>query len=195
MYRNLIGFAIWIIFSGQLLLAQEVPRVISYDKEEYKAYNQNWGIAQSTEGLMYFANSAGLLEFDGQYWRTYPLPDKQILRAVASDDKGKIFGGGYGEFGYWEADENGTLQYHSLQEKLDHPQSASEEIWNIVVDSQLVLFQSFSEVYAYDYQQVYRIDDPGIDGLSRSSRTNCKPGLPSRDSGLFPAHLLSLISG
>lgn len=162
MYRNLIGFAIWIIFSGQLLLAQEVPRVISYDKEEYKAYNQNWGIAQSTEGLMYFANSAGLLEFDGQYWRTYPLPDKQILRAVASDDKGKIFGGGYGEFGYWEADENGTLQYHSLQEKLDHPQSASEEIWNIVVDSQLVLFQSFSEVYAYDYQQVYRIDDPGL---------------------------------
>ncbi|WP_170110303.1 triple tyrosine motif-containing protein [Flavilitoribacter nigricans] len=151
-----------LLFSAKLVFAQEVPRVISYDKEEYKAYNQNWGITQTPEGLMYFANSAGLLEYDGQYWRTYPLPDKQILRSVASDGKGKIFSGGYGEFGYWEADENGSLQYYSLQEELEHPQSASEEIWNIVVDSQLVLFHSFSEVYAYDYEQVYRIDDPGL---------------------------------
>ena len=162
MYKNLICFTIWILFPWVVLTAREVPRVISFDKEHYKAYNQNWGVTQSPEGLMYFANSAGLLEYDGQYWRTYPLPDKQILRSVATDGQGKIFGGGYGEFGYWEANEFGNLQYHSLQKQLNHPQSASEEIWNIVVDSQLVLFQSFSEVYAYDYRQVYRIDDPGL---------------------------------
>lgn len=162
MYRHLICFAVWIMLSGKWLVAQEVPRVISFDKEQYKAYNQNWAITQTPEGLMYFANSAGLLEYDGQYWRTYPLPDKQILRSVATDNQGKIFGGGYGEFGYWEANEYGNLQYYSLQEELQHPQSASEEIWNIVVDSQLVLFQSFSEVYAYDYEKVYRIEDPGL---------------------------------
>ncbi len=162
MLRYLLYIAIWMMLSGNLLFAREVPRVISFNKETYKAYNQNWAITQTPEGLMYFANSAGLLEYDGQSWRTYPLPNKQILRAVASDNQGKVFGGGYGEFGYWEANAYGNLQYHSLQEELQHPQSASEEIWNIVVDSQLVLFQSFSEVYAYDYEKVYRINDPGL---------------------------------
>ena len=47
--------------------------------------------------------------------RPIPYPDKQTLRSVASDGQGKIFGGGYGEFGYWEADDNGQLQYSSLR--------------------------------------------------------------------------------
>jgi ligand-binding sensor domain-containing protein/DNA-binding CsgD family transcriptional regulator len=144
------------------LNAQEVPRIVSFNKNQYGAYNQNWGITQTREGLMYFANAAGLLEFDGENWRTYPLPDKQVLRSVATDGKGKIFGGGYGEFGYWEADRRGELQYHSLRDLLERKEADSEEIWNIVVDSQLVLFQSFSEVYAYDYEKVYMLDDPGL---------------------------------
>lgn len=154
--------AILLICTGSLAMGQEVPRILSFDKNEYKAYNQNWGISQSPQGLMYFANSAGLLEFDGRYWQTYPLPDKQTLRTVACDQGGRIYGGGYGEFGYWEPNELGVLQYHSLRAELDYPPAEAEEIWNIVLDSQLVLFQSFSDVYIYDYEKVYRVDDPGL---------------------------------
>lgn len=162
MSRYFWWVAISIVLPGKCLVAQAVPRVISFDKDQYEAYNQNWGITQTPEGLMYFANSAGLLEYDGQYWRTYQLPDKQILRSVATDGQGKIFGGGYGEFGFWEADKYGRLKYRSLRGELNHQLADSEEFWNIVVDSQLVLFQSFSEVYAYDYDQVFRIEDPGL---------------------------------
>lgn len=156
------GHILLLILPVFSLFSQEVPRIISYHKNHYEAYNQNWGITQTPEGLMYFANAAGLLEFDGERWRTYPLPDKQVLRSVNADGDGKIFGGGYGEFGYWEADQSGELQYYSLRDQLDRKEADTEEIWNIVVDSQLVLFQSFSEVYAYDYERVFPLDDPGL---------------------------------
>ncbi|MCB0632952.1 MAG: two-component regulator propeller domain-containing protein [Saprospiraceae bacterium] len=162
MTRYAVHTLFLLLYAVSALLAQEVPRIVSFHKNQYGAYNQNWGITQTRKGLMYFANAAGLLEFDGENWRTYPLPDKQVLRSVATDNRGKIFGGGYGEFGYWEADPLGELRYHSLRDQLNRREADSEEIWNIVVDSQLVLFQSFSEVYAYDYEKVYQLDDPGL---------------------------------
>ena len=42
-----------------------IPFVESYAKEEYGYGTQNWDIEQGTNGLMYFANNEGLLEFDG----------------------------------------------------------------------------------------------------------------------------------
>lgn len=169
LFRNLVNMSqyfgyifLLLHLPFQVAYSQEVPRIVSFHKNQYEAYNQNWGITQTPEGLMYFANAAGLLEFDGENWRTYPLPDKQVLRSVATDGRGKIFGGGYGEFGYWETDHLGELHYYSLSDLLDRQEAATEEIWNIVVDSSLVLFQSFSEVYAFDYQQIYQLNDPGL---------------------------------
>ncbi|HMN88797.1 MAG TPA: hypothetical protein PKE68_02165, partial [Saprospiraceae bacterium] len=88
-----------LIFSS--LQAQEIPRVINFDKDQYQAHNQNWAIAQTPQQLMLFGNSAGLLEFNGSAWATWPLPHQQTVRAVACDAKGTIFTGAFGEFGYW----------------------------------------------------------------------------------------------
>jgi hypothetical protein len=58
---------------------------------------------------MYFANSKGMLEYDGSNWKTFELPRKQIVRSVAADGSGKIYTGGMASFGYWEANEHGVL--------------------------------------------------------------------------------------
>ena len=36
-----------------------------YTAKQYEASPQNWGVAQDRRGIMYFANTDGLLEFDG----------------------------------------------------------------------------------------------------------------------------------
>src|SRR5258707_1292518 len=63
-----------------------------YSAKTYGASPQNWGIAQNPRGIMYFANTEGLLEFDGVTWRKTPLPGRiPMVRSVAVDGKGTVF--------------------------------------------------------------------------------------------------------
>src|SRR5215210_602365 len=75
-----------------------VPYVQNYSKTVYQAGNKNWSVVKDASGVMYFGNSGGLLSFDGRYWNLYRMPHKEIVRAVAAGHKGRIYGGGFGEF-------------------------------------------------------------------------------------------------
>ena len=82
--------------------AQEVPRTLNFTKNDYRAQNQNWSITQSNDDEMFFGNGEGLLRYDGATWNTLPLPNKQIIRSVAADKRGRIYAGGFAEFGFFE---------------------------------------------------------------------------------------------
>ncbi len=62
--------------------AQHIPDLINYKVSDYKAHNQNWAVSQSPDGWIYFANTDGLLAFNGNQWQKYALPDYNIIRAV-----------------------------------------------------------------------------------------------------------------
>src|SRR5579863_5498532 len=70
-----------------------------YSAKQYGANPQNWGVAQDRRGIVYFANTDGLLEFDGNSWRMLRLPGRSV-RAVAVDNEGTVYVGGAGEFGW-----------------------------------------------------------------------------------------------
>src|SRR5580698_3528920 len=91
-----------------------VPYVQNYTKALYQSGNQNWSVTRDEHGIMYFGNAEGLLAFDGKYWQLYRMPNGLIVRSVAADGKGKIYAGGFGEFGYWQRDKLGFLKYNSL---------------------------------------------------------------------------------
>jgi ligand-binding sensor domain-containing protein/DNA-binding CsgD family transcriptional regulator len=126
-----------------------VPYVQNYSKALYQSGNQNWSVTKDEHGIMYFGNSEGLLSFDGKYWQQYRMPNGLIVRCVASDKKGKIYAGGFGEFGYWENDRSGLLKYHSLIGLFPKDKIPNEEIWKIYVDGDRVIFQSFGSIYIY----------------------------------------------
>ncbi|GAB4027129.1 ligand-binding sensor domain-containing protein [Spirosoma gilvum] len=137
------------------------PELMQYTRQQYGAYNQNWGVAQNERTrLMYFANSKGLLEFDGSNWRVYELPRKQQVRSVAIDQEGRIYTGALGEFGYWFPGKNGELTYHSLVPLIQEKGFLREEIWNIQVTDDGVLFQSFAYVYIYRHGHVKFLPPP-----------------------------------
>lgn len=133
--------------SGKEARFAGVPFVQNYSKSHYKAGNQNWAAACGPEGFMYFANNDALLVFDGQHWQSYFMPGKIIVRGLAVDEEGKVYTGGFGEFGYWEPDVTGQLSYHSLSAQLPEEQRPRDEIWKIYTSGDQVIFQSFSAIY------------------------------------------------
>lgn len=130
-----------------------VPYIENYSKSVYGAGNQNWSIAKDQQGVMYYGNAEGLLTFDGKYWQKYKMPNGQIVRSVATDNKGKIYTGCFGEFGYW-AIKNNKLTYHSLTSLLPKGSKITDEVWKIYVDRDRVIFQTFSKIFVYQNNKI-----------------------------------------
>ena len=137
-----------------------VPYVQNYTKAQYQSGNQNWSITKDEHGIMYFGNAEGLLAFDGKYWQLYRMPNSLIVRSVAADGKGKIFVGGFGEFGYWENNKKGFLKYNSLIPLVRKTYPPNEEIWKIYVDGDRVIFQSFGAIFIYSKGKIDVIRAP-----------------------------------
>jgi Y_Y_Y domain./Bacterial regulatory proteins, luxR family. len=134
----------------------------NYTKQEYMAGSQNWSVTQDSNGYMYFANTSGLLEFDGITWTLYPSPNGGIIRAVAVDKDNLIFTAGYRELGYWKRNLQGRLEYTSLKNDIENEFTTNEEFWNVISQNNSVYFQSFSKIYVYDHQKFTRIQPEGF---------------------------------
>ena len=138
-----------LLFMAFTLYAQELPPIIKYAPNTYKAGNQNWMISQNKQNIMYFANNDGLLEFNGSEWLLYPSPNESILRSVKVIDE-RIYTGCYMEFGYWERQQNGLLKYKSLSNKIKSKILDDEQFWNILQFDHWVIFQSLNQIFIYD---------------------------------------------
>jgi len=119
-----------------------IPDVINYSKTSYNAGTQNRGIVQDKNGVMYFANYDGLLTFDGTYWKTYPLPNKTVIRSLALGSDNKIYVGGQADFGYFAPSKNGSLNYVSLKDLLPLKNKIFTEIWETISFGNDIFFRS-----------------------------------------------------
>ncbi len=137
-----------------------VPYIQNYTKTAYASGNQNWSITRDKRGVMYFGNAEGLLTYDGKYWKQYEMPNRQIVRAVAADNDGRIHTGSYAEFGYWSIKEN-RLQFSSLKGLLAGKHVLNSEIWKIYCEGKRTIFQSFSAIYIYENNKIEVVEAPG----------------------------------
>ncbi|CAH1000682.1 hypothetical protein LEM8419_01816 [Neolewinella maritima] len=159
-----------------------LPRVVHYGPQQYGAEAQNWDVAQSPEGLLYVANSGGVLQYDGQNWTTYQLPGRPIVRAAVYHTD-RLYTGGYGEFGYFTTREGQLLDYVSLSDRVE-TDAEVEEIWNIeLLADGTVVFQSFTELFYYAGDSLRRFDL----GVALYAH-------PLGDSLLLPVNELGLIA-
>jgi ligand-binding sensor domain-containing protein len=124
-----------------------MPMMQGYSRHDYRGGTQNWGFVQSPEGVLFIANNEGVLEFNGQDWNKYPLPNQTIVRSIALDDTGKLFVGGQDEAGYFEADEYGRLKFHSIKPLIPKNASRFEDVWDILALPQGVFFRASDNIY------------------------------------------------
>ena len=165
------------LFSILSLSGQELPPVVNYGPNEYSAGNQNWMIAQAENKNLYFANSTGLLEYNGENWNLYPVPNNTIVRSlkVVGD---RIYTGAYMEAGYWQKNEFGKLIYTSLVPKFSEEIGDGEQFWDIEFLDSLVIFRSFGGIYFYN---------PAEDSITKMENSLGKPisGIFKLDNELY----------
>ncbi len=119
-----------------------LPFIQNFTAKEYGLHPQNWVSAQDARGIMYFANTGGLLEFDGVNWRRHELFESLTIVSMAIDRQGNIFLGGRGEFGYLEVDSSGQFIYMSLLKYLPEEIKSIRMVWETISTTHGVYFRS-----------------------------------------------------
>jgi len=149
------------LFSWLVSFSQEfTPIVKQFAKKDYSASNQNWAVGQTSDGLMYFGNNQGLLEFDGNLWTIHRLPQNKMARSLMIGKNDRIYVGSFQEFGYFERDSYGYMQYKSLSENLENYDMMNDEIWNIIDYNGTIIFQSFTSYFIFDGKKTKGIRCP-----------------------------------
>lgn len=131
---------------------QELPPLQNFSPVQYQAENQNWGISQAEDKTIYVANNKGLMNYNGASWSFYPSPNETIIRSVKVDGD-RVYTGCYMEFGFWEKDEFGILQYTSLSKNIALGLAQDEEFWTILTIDEYVIFQSRKRIYIYNLEK------------------------------------------
>ncbi len=119
--RSLILFAVALALRAE---HRGLPVLTILPTSQHRGGFQTFDVAQDARGILYFGNLAGVMTYDGAWWRTIALPNESAVFAVASDSAGLVAAGGVGEFGYLATAPDGTLAYRSLVSQL--PTSARD---------------------------------------------------------------------
>jgi signal transduction histidine kinase/ligand-binding sensor domain-containing protein len=127
------------------------PFIRNYLAHDYGARMQNWAITQDSRGIMYFANTDGLLEYDGINWRLFKLP---TVRSIAIDSLGRIYLGLENDMGYLVPDKDGNYQYYSLKEKIPENHRELTPVWDTYISGDRVIFLSDEKVYIFKNDQI-----------------------------------------
>ncbi len=184
-FRNIVWFIIGFLLFPTTHISANNNRidVQQFDKTSYKAASQNWSVSATSNGIIYFANHKGLLEFDGSSWQLHEHPNQTILRAVKVQGDTLIFTSGYMDLGYWKRDDYGQLYYTSLNRKAEKYFSKNIEFWNIVSTGHEVYFHSYSGILSYKNDSITRIELSGL--TSTMNNINGKVVLAIKDKGLY----------
>ena len=138
-----------------------LPEIRNFKRTEYKGETQNWGVDQDKNGNVYFANNSGLFQFDGASWHKFTIPNSASIRSLKTGNSGRIFVGGYNEFGYFKPGINGKLTYSSLSKLVKKRDSKIIDfIWKIHVYKDIVVFQTFEKAYLYKKNSIYVLEAP-----------------------------------
>jgi ligand-binding sensor domain-containing protein/DNA-binding CsgD family transcriptional regulator len=124
-----------------------LPDITNFSKIDYNAGLQNWDFKQDKNGIIYVANNEGLLSFDGKYWKSYPLPNKTIVRSLEIGNDNKIYVGGQDEFGYFTPANNGMLNYHSLVQFVKESDRDFADVWDIAQLNNEVFFRTSRRIF------------------------------------------------
>ena len=137
--------------SISMVVAQARAPIYNFEPKDFAGANQNWDVSESLDGTVYVANNTGLLAYNGVRWKLYRQPNEGLIRSVLSVGE-LVYTGGYKDFGFWEKDSQGMLQYTSALDLLptDFYLGDDEQIWNIIKFQETIIFQSLEHLFIYE---------------------------------------------
>jgi len=150
-------FFFWSLYLPNHLLGDDTgfKFLKNYTYIDYNHYPQNWGIDQDENGIIYVANQAGLLIYDGVSWKALGIPEYETVRSLAvgrgrGGGKDKVFIGGVGKIGYLTPDEIGSLYFVSLVDYIETDKRNFSQIWRTYSTEQGIYFNSYEYIFRWD---------------------------------------------
>jgi len=120
----------------------------NYSTLEYKAAKQNWYATQNEQGLIYFANEFGVLEYDGASWNLIKTPGSVYAIKCAEDQR--IYTGGVNQMGYIIPDKFGKMQYRSLNAYLSEEYKPYDYIFDIYEADGKIYFSTKGGIFIWN---------------------------------------------
>ena len=162
------------LIATQLLKTAAVQvNTLNFKPSDYHSSTQNWDVAQTPDGRVFFANNYGLLRFDGSQWDLFAVANYTPVRALLLDKKAtRIYAGASDEFGYFSTKARGKeIIYTSLTNLLPDSERHIGEIWKIMQQGNRIVFQSKEKMYVMTdekhisvFQNGRRIECSGLVG-------------------------------
>ncbi|MEQ9376202.1 MAG: response regulator [Imperialibacter sp.] len=143
-----------IFFSWQNLFGQSrneigTPLTKNFSHKETEGHAQNWATIQDENGVLYFANTNGILEYDGVRWRLIESKTG-LFFSLAKDDSNRIFAGGYDEIGYLAPDSIGQMQFVSLKSKVGEENEDFRNMRRAFSTPEGVYFGGYSHIFRWN---------------------------------------------
>ena len=146
----LVLIAFSVTGKGQQHETKGLPFITNYRYQDYNADGVNWWVAEDNKGVLYFANSVGILVFDGQHWELIKPPGRAETRSLVKGDDGKIYVGTSGDVGYMAPGKKGKLEFVSLKNQLPEKDRVFDEVWETQVLDKRILFRTNSKLFIWD---------------------------------------------
>ncbi|MBV2128298.1 hybrid sensor histidine kinase/response regulator [Arsukibacterium indicum] len=131
-----------------------MPLLHNLKPKDYHAGTQNWALLQDQRGVLYVGNNVGVLEYDGQSWRTLQTSNKSVARSLALSAQGIVYVGAKGDLGYIDHSDG-----HSRFQSLLHLIPSSFRDFRDVRQT----FVSGDSVYFASRDYVFRLKNGKVD--------------------------------
>lgn len=188
-FKNIISILFILLISvfslnGQTNYQKGLPFIKNYSFEGQKFSLQNWAIAQDNTGIMYFANSAGVLIYDGVTWELFELPNHSAIHSLVVDSLGVIYVGATRQFGYLKNNPQGKLEYISLSDSLS--EINFEYTWNTFANKNGIYYiAGRKNIYHFHNNKLKEVNIPSEMSKFRAFQINNDIYTIDDEEGIF----------
>ena len=124
--------------------------IINLNTSNYGASPQNWSVIQDSSGIIYVANTDGILINKGSSWQVVPVGENLSALSLTLDRKGRIYCGGYADFGYLYGTMDGLVKYQSLLSLLPDSLRNFRNVWQtFALKNGDICFNALKNLFIY----------------------------------------------
>jgi signal transduction histidine kinase len=135
----------------------------NYPIEVYQGASQSWAILQDKHGVIYVANTEGLLRYDGTRWDLISLPNREAIYYADIDDEGNIYTSSTYEVGVFKIGLGSKYEYHSLTHAIPDSYKLDERTGVRVFNNE-AFFCNENHIYIYSNGK-FKVHQPGGEGF------------------------------
>src|SRR5210317_935079 len=158
-HRKCLGirFSLWLaslLLAFPLTAQQQIgrPLITNYKYQDYGENPINWWVLEDEDGIMYFANTNGVLQYDGVSWNK--IESLRGARCLTKDDNGTIYMGSNGEIGYLKPNAIGEIEYISLVDKIPEEHRGFSDVWEVDYYQGRIIFRTEFKLYSWDGESI-----------------------------------------